>query len=144
MSELTKPEIDYGVAELRSEILNEDRDCGVIALSMATGVSYDKCHAMLKKHGRKNRRGTKTTTLTRAGHELGFYLKKIFIHPQKAKQYTMITVADGLLRDQPYIIFIAGHFAPFIDGKVRDWSAGTRCRVKYVYEVAPRRRVVKK
>jgi len=122
----------------------ENRDCGVIALSMATGLPYDECHQALKIRGRKNRCGTGQLTLTRAGHDLGFYLKKIFIHPLKAKQYTMITVSDGLLRNQPYIIFIAGHFAPFIDGEVRDWSAGTRCRVKYVYEVQPRIRVVKK
>jgi len=121
----------------------EERDCAVIALSMTTGVIYDECHAMLKKHGRKNRRGTRTGTLTRAGHELGFYLKKIYIHPLKGKQYTMRTVADGLRRDRPYIIFIRGHFAPFTDGTVWDWSAGTRCRVKYVYEVQPRIRVAK-
>jgi hypothetical protein len=122
----------------------ENHDCGVIALSMTTGVSYDECHAMLKKHGRKNRCGTKNSTMSRAGHDLGFYLKKIYIHPLKAKQYTMITVANGLLRSTLYIIFISGHYAPFIDGVVRDWSNGTRCRVKWVYEVVPRIRVVKK
>lgn len=123
---------------------SEDRDCGVTALSMTTGLAYDVCHAMLKKHGRKDRCGTTQTTLTRAGHELGFYLKKRYIKPYgKAKKYTMMTVADGLLRDQPYIIFISRHFAPFIDGEVQDWSAGTRCRVKFVYEVQPRIRVAK-
>jgi len=121
----------------------EHSDCGVIALSMTTGLPYDDCHAMLKKHGRRNRSGTHHGTLTRAGHDLGFYLKKIYIRPLKGKQYTMNTVADGLRRDRPYIIFIAGHYAPFTDGEAWDWSAGTRRRVKFVYEVMPRIRVVK-
>ena len=123
----------------------EDRDCGVTALSLTTGLDYDVCHAMLKKHGRKDKRGTPHTVLTRAGHELGFYLKKTYIKPYgKAKKYTMKTVADGLRRDTPYIIYIYNHFAPFTDGQCWDWSADTRCRVKYVYEVMPRIRVVKR
>lgn len=122
----------------------EHRDCAVISLQLTTGKSYDECWEACRRHGRRARCGTHTHTLKAAARELGFYLKIKYIRPYgKAKRYTMKTVSDGLLGGRPYILHSAGHFAPFVDGKVRDWSANTNCRVKYVYEVQPRIRVAK-
>lgn len=38
--------------------MGENGDCGVIAIAAAAGVSYKSAHAMCKRFGRRNRKGT--------------------------------------------------------------------------------------
>ncbi len=121
----------------------EDHDCGVIALQMTTGKTYDECHQALKGRGRRNRCGTHQNVLVGAAHDLGFAATRHYLkRTDGPKRYTMKTVADALHRDRSYIIYVSGHFAPFIDGEVRDDTANTNARVKWVYEIYPRRRIV--
>lgn len=122
-----------------------NRDCAVYSLMHTTGKTYDECHEALEKRGRRRNCGTHHHTLVGAGHDLGFAITKRYLRrPGKAKQYTMKTIAEGLRPSGKYIIFVYGHFAPFVDGQVKDWSAGRNHRVKFVYEVTPRVRVARK
>jgi hypothetical protein len=121
------------------------RDCAVVALQLATGKTYEECHAALGARGRKTNRGTHTSTLVSAGHDLGFVVSRLYLkRTDGPKRYTMKTIGDALKPTAKYIIFMHDHFAAFVDGEVRDWSAGSNRRVKWVYEVRPRLKVWKR
>jgi hypothetical protein len=116
-----------------SKAHGEHNDCTVMALTAATGCSYDDCHAALQQAGRKNRRGCQFPTIgKRAAKSLGFLMEELDYRDYSAK--TMITAErDRRLATGKYVIRVRGHVAALVDGKVVDWSAGRRHRINNIY-----------
>lgn len=116
---------------------NEHRDCTVKALTAATGLTYDECHAALAKTGRRNRKGCHWYIQgPKAAEALGFNMRRMDRSEYNAK--TMITAAkDRNLRSGRYVVQVRRHVAGMIDGKVVDWSEGRRHRVEDIYECTP-------
>lgn len=115
----------------------ENNDCTVKALTAATGLTYDECHAALKTAGRKNRRGCHMHREgVAAATALGFHMTRLGPHQYNAK--TMITAErDRNLKKGRFVLRVRGHVAALIDGKVIDWSQGRRHRINAVYAVTP-------
>lgn len=113
----------------------ETNDCTVRALTAATGLDYDVCHAQLAKQGRKNRKGCHWTIEgPKAAKALGFTMRLLKRNEFRAK--TMITAErDPAFRSGHFAVLVRGHVAGLVDGKVIDWSAGRRHRIQGVYEV---------
>ncbi len=116
-----------------SKAHGERNDCTVMALTAATGRSYDECHAALAKAGRKSRRGCNFPTIgKRAAKSLGFLMEELDYLDYSAK--TMITAErDRKLSTGKYVLRVRSHVAAMIDGKIVDWSQGRRHRIRNIY-----------
>ena len=74
-------EKSYTAKVADSEKASEKNDCAVIAVSLATGVSYAKAHAVLAKNGRENGKGVNFEKVTKkALAELGY--KAVKVNPE--------------------------------------------------------------
>jgi hypothetical protein len=109
----------------------ETRDCTVRALSNASGMHYDNAHALLKKHGRKDRRGAFFGTMLKAYTEAGFVLDSVHgttgaarwaARVSKRQAEDGITLAKILpkLAFGEYIVNTTGHAVAVVNGKIID------------------------
>jgi len=117
----------------RSSAHGERNDCTVMALTAATGCTYDDCHAALAKAGRRNKRGCNFPSMGKAAAKtLGFLMEELDWRDYNAK--TMISAEkDRKLRKGNFVVRVRGHVAAMVDGKVVDWSQGRRHRIKNIY-----------
>jgi uncharacterized protein (DUF3084 family) len=126
----------------------ESNDCTVRALANAADIAYNVAHRVLKKHGRKDRKGATFKTLHAAYEECGFRLTKVCGDGKRAR-FAIRTVdnipwAEGitfgrLLEQLPssgeYIINVTGHAVAVVNGKVIDtFNNNARKRVVAVYK----------
>lgn len=109
----------------------ETRDCTVRALSNASEMPYDQAHALLKKHGRKDRRGAFFSTMLKAYNEAGFVLDSVHGTTHSARYAALIskrkaqegiTLANILpkLAFGEYIVNTTGHAVAVVNGKIID------------------------
>lgn len=109
----------------------ETRDCTVRALSNAADMPYDDAHALLKKHGRKNRCGAFFSTMLKAYNEAGFVLNSVHgttgaarsaARIAKREAQEGITLAKILpkLAFGEYIVNTTGHAVAVVNGKIID------------------------
>lgn len=124
----------------------ETNDCTVRALANAADIAYDVAHAVLKKHGRKDRRGATFKTLHAAYEECGFRLVKVCGDGKRSRfaaQHTAARWVDGItfgklvpqLPYGEYIINVTGHAVAVVNGKVIDtFNNNARKRVVAVYK----------
>jgi hypothetical protein len=109
----------------------ETRDCTVRALASASGMHYDNAHALLKKHGRKNRCGAFFGTMLRAYNEAGFVLDSVHGTTGAARCAARISnrkADDGItlakilpkLAFGEYIVNTTGHAVAVVNGKIID------------------------
>lgn len=138
----------------------EKSDCAVIAFSLVTGMSYADSHALLKKSGRKDRKGTFMDTTCQALKEAGF----VYRYWGSAKKVQMVNSYPGIhgkvlkgitthhparfpdqwgpeLKGKTFLFKTRNHILAVIDGKAHDWSSDRALRVIDVIEVvkAPKR-----
>lgn len=109
----------------------EHRDCVVRALTNVSGKSYDEIHALLKKHGRKDRCGTYWEVSDKAMQELGY--ESVYMGTSRAARWygkskglpyertnkTLQTLVKELPRGK-FVVFIRGHATALLDGKIVD------------------------
>lgn len=114
-----------------SETGTEARDCTVRALANAAEMPYEKAHALLKKHGRKDRRGAYFTTMKPAYEEAGFVLYGVYGTTTAARYTARITkmqASEGTTLGKllpklglgEYIVNTTGHAVAVVNGKIID------------------------
>jgi hypothetical protein len=52
-----------------------------------------------------------------------------------AKTLTFNNVTKALNKDKKYIVIGVTHMVAFTDGRIADWSEGTKQRVESIYEI---------
>lgn len=82
----------YSEMRKKSDAMGETNDCVVIALALATGVSYAKSHEALRLSGRPFRQGTPRHVTEKAAMRLGF---KVNIKDVSAIAYCETRWGDG-------------------------------------------------
>lgn len=117
-----------------SRSMNEHDDCAVKALALSTALSYSDAHALLKKHGRKNRAGTGFQAITRpAFREAGYALIDV---TSKIEAKTVRTFSRlNLPMSSNYVIRTARHILAARSNVVLDWTDGRMHRIIEVYKV---------
>lgn len=109
----------------------ETRDCTVRALSNAGNLPYDQAHALLKKHGRKDRCGAFFTTMLKAYGEANFVLESVHGTTRAARYAACIAnrqASEGItlakmlpkLGFGEYIVNTTGHAVAVVNGKIID------------------------
>ena len=117
--------IDFKEVKVRSSKMRERNDCAVKALAIAAEKPYEEVHALFKRLGRKNRRGTPLYTIVRAAREYSPNVLYTDIRKPCGGKYTARTIGEALPKGK-YILHYNGHVAAMVDGMVEDWTDG-RC-----------------
>lgn len=117
--------------KVSSSKFREKNDCVVIALAIASGKPYDEVHAILKRHGRKDRRGAFYGTIFNAVKEVSPKAIHNCIRKPCGGQYTPRTIGKALPKGN-YVVLFNRHAAAMVDGVIEDWSKGRRMRVERV------------
>ena len=110
--------------------MTETNDCVVIAVAVATGLSYQEVHKMFAKVGRTPRKCTSTWKIEVSLRLLGFSVEKL----ETWKGKTCKTFKQPFA--QRGIVLTAGHAAGFVGGVVRDWTSERRHRIQEVWVVS--------
>lgn len=127
---------------------NEQNDCVVRAMTIATGKGYDEIHALLKSHGRRNKCGTPfgvinaalvclgLPELTRIDPDYRVICGRYTMRRQATSRPTLAQWA-AQHREGKYMVIIRGHAFAVIDGVQYDgWIPnGARCRVTHFVRV---------
>jgi hypothetical protein len=109
----------------------EQLDCTVRALANSAGIVYGNAHSILKKHGRKDRKGCSNKVWHDAYINTGLSLVGIYGTTKAAKHiskrlniaaYKGITLGRILptLNEGSYIVIITGHALAVVSGHVID------------------------
>ena len=111
----------------------EKSDCVVRAITNVSGKSYDEVHTLVKKHGRKDQKGTYWNTSVDVMKELGYacvtfgkgYAAKYFeFHmngnrlpkePRKTLKKVLYDLPKG-----KYVVYYRGHATSIVDGGIVD------------------------
>ena len=110
---------------------HEWNDCGVRSLAIGANISYATAHDLLKREGRRDRKGTKLPWLTAALQKAGVGFSPV----------TEIgcTLVDFLRRNRTgrFIVITNRHGLAVIDGVVHDAGqiSGARSRVRNAFRV---------
>lgn len=129
-----KAKLQYQCATLSRTMKNERNDCAIVAISTICNVNYDQVHELFKIRGRRNRCGS---------HKIWLYDVISALHlADVVKSYKGIAVKSKTLKTLQseltsgrYIVIVAGHALPMVDGCILDWTAGSKRRVKEVIKV---------
>ena len=111
--------------------------CGVVAVSIACRLPYNKAHEVCARVGRKNGQGMSLGALVAAIQVAGCQAQ--YIHPSELKQangsrYTCATIGKALKRGY-YIAYTRNHAVAVVNGKVEDWTEGHRHQIRGAWKV---------
>ena len=124
----------------------EANDCGVKAVSLVCGISYQEAHALLASKGRKKRGGSPHGKTEEVITELGFKLTPVeqtdisWKYPARYRLRQLTThhpdrFPQAWAGKATYLMFTRGHVLAIIDGVNHDWSRGRAKRCTRLYRV---------
>jgi len=130
---MTKRELPKEYTELRNEIKNDSKCCGVVALACVAGISGRKAQNALAKQGRKRHRGTYTHQLLAAVEDCGFTYREL---PRLASRYkTVRSLERGISGSRTLLVFTASHVLAVKGSQVCDWTTNRLHRINNIYLV---------
>ena len=110
----------YHDMQVESAALGEMQDCGVITLSLTTGVDYSTAWNALDEQGRKAMDVTYPDQMGNAYDKLGFKLERIEPYQPNGCRYTPKTIGKAYPVGS-YWVYVSGHYFALANGKVMDW-----------------------
>ena len=122
----------YAKADKASNLLNENADCAVVAVSIATKTPYLITHAVFEKLGRKRRSKTFDPLIRKAVDALGY---KMVQCTSEFKHHKTVNRISESLPAENFLITIKGHILAAYKGEIQDWTKGRQHRVNEVYRV---------
>lgn len=136
----------YEIAKGSEIAKKEKNDCVVRAFAAVFEMSYDESHALLKRHGRKDRSGTPWITSDTAMAEIvskGSF-KAIRRNDLEANKWTNnyrrtgMTLNGLIPRLNPsrrYLICSRAHMFAYVSGRLVDWKKGGKRTIVRVWEI---------
>jgi ribulose 1,5-bisphosphate carboxylase large subunit-like protein len=131
----------YKTMQVKSDSYEETNDCSVVATAIAAGISYDKARHMYRRAGRLKGRGVNYEMIdsvlsTIGSQRLPFQIRLHLVeHRNGGRALTFNNVVKVLDDSKRYIIVGKDHMVACLDGRIADWSEGTRYRVENIYEI---------
>lgn len=140
---------DYLAAFSRAQHVDPDiGTCGVIAMSIVTGLPYDECRKLLIDQGMDLVEGVFQWQLWRALRAGGFSHRRLDQRdiiagypPAKQQGRTRATTRqiarfpDAWKSLPPCLVFTKGHVAGLRDGVLHDWSASNSFRIIDIHAI---------
>lgn len=128
--EPTPETITFQYCEEQREAMNETNDCTVKALAISANMAYKEAHSIMKKAGRRNRRGMHTPSIKKGFELAGFKLEKV-----KHTAKTVGNISQDCAKSKSYVATTARHILAITNATVQDWTDGRRHRIQELYEV---------
>jgi hypothetical protein len=137
---------EYVKMRKRGDKVGDTNDCSVIATALAADISYDEARKLYKAAGRQDRNGVSCLQIDRAMDRLssGHRVKSKRYEMEDmiplyeniyAKTLTFNNISKVLDKEKRYVVIGVDHMAAFRDGRIADWSEGTKRHVKNIYEI---------
>ncbi len=134
----------YADMRILGTSLKETNDCSVISTALAAGITYEQSKKLYSEAGRKNRRGVNTFVIAHAltnlqeqygiDFSLMLAIDKIALAKKaKVKTLTFNNIIRALDKSKNYIIVGKRHMVAFRDGRIADWSEGTKSLIEDIY-----------
>ena len=133
---------------------SEANDCSVVAVAIACNVPYSHAHEAVKECGRENRHSCNHKKWSKAIELLGGNIKeKVFcvrgyrdvkrLHnslegwlvQENKKTATVGNIEKTLDPNKRYILKVKGHALAMVNGRVEDFTRGSRRPVILYYEI---------
>ena len=121
------------VVERESRLKNENKDCAVRAVSIATDYEYDSAHYVFQLCGRRPRKGTPWEVTEKAVRLLEHRMIDV-THQFESRTVRTLEREMRWVKGK-FLVRVYRHVLPVVDGRVFDWTKGRRHRVKAVYKL---------
>jgi hypothetical protein len=121
--------IDYGTCGRDRDLLRERNDCAVIALAVASQISYADCHRYLAQNGRRLR--------SASGRTVELYQNVLDMVQVPREEWAGRTVRTFAANCDAgtYIVMTSGHVLCVRHGVAEDWTSGRLHRITRVWRV---------
>jgi hypothetical protein len=131
----------------KSDAFEELNDCSVVATAIAAGLTYRKSRGLYRRAGRKKGCGVNYDIIEQVMSSLKddhhircvrypFHVRlKLMESKNGGRALTFNNVVKVLEDSKRYIIVGKDHMVACLDGRIADWSEGTRYRVENIYEI---------
>lgn len=118
----------YAKLQGDSQLIGEKNDCAVKAVSIVTGISYEKAHSLLAQEGRKFGKGTSYDHTAAVLKKLGFNLI-YFKSPYKGLR----SFKRNIWTNKAMLVWVSSgrHIIGVNDGKICDWTDNRCHRIHY-------------
>jgi hypothetical protein len=117
----------------------EHNDCAVVATANVLDIPYSEAHALLRKHGRRNRRGTKWNITKKAlesrvtikEHIIGVPMSNMGFFRATRRQYpTVAQYLHKLPKTGNFLLASTTHAFAYVNGELRDNIEGGKMRAR--------------
>ena len=133
----------YWKTKIASVSMGEKNDCTVIALSLATGISYQQAHRLMKLRGRQDGHGISAShrkaclPLNDAIECCGYKLI-----PAKSKYKTLVSLTKAIKTNKTLVVYSGGkkgpnHVTVYKDGLCEDWAGSKKKPITSIWLVEP-------
>ena len=127
----------YEELDARGKALGDKNYCGVIAVAVITGETFDAARARLEAIGRRRRKGTPTALITKAIEDKGFRKVELTEAEHRTisgcKTMNQMGKRAGQLSGN-YCVYTRTHVAAVTGGRLVDWTEGRRHQVVYAHK----------
>jgi hypothetical protein len=121
--------MNYKEALKMSDALNEDNDCAIIAIAIATNTPYTLVRNEFAKSGRKSRKYAYSIHTNSIVAKLGFRMQRMTV------QSTTVRSLPRELRTGTYLVRIEGHILCLKNGKIEDSSEAESFHIREVCRI---------
>jgi hypothetical protein len=115
---------------------DDRRDCAVVAVMNAAGLTYPEAFRMMIEAGRRKNRGTHNHITREVLLKCGLTWSRDVSEHYKAR--TVLAFAAECAEDQTYLVWVSRHILCVKGGRALDWTEGRQHRIQEVRIVYPR------
>lgn len=125
-----------------SDVMQETKDCAVIALAIVAGLTYKDAHTLLEQVGRKPRSFTHTGQVEQALKLLNIRIRDVTAQYRGTLGAKTVRTLGRVMagREGVYLAYTHDHIMAIKDGVVHDWLADCLHRITWVEELKPKKR----
>jgi hypothetical protein len=120
-----------------SDAMHETKDCAVIAVAIAAGLTYRASHALLAQAGRKPRSTTQRTQIKQALKLLSIKTENVTVRYRHRMGAKTIRTLGRVMADRKgiYLAYTHDHIMAIKDGVIHDWLDGRLHRITRVVKL---------
>jgi hypothetical protein len=120
-----------------SDVMQETKDCSVIAIAIVAGLTYTDAHSLLEQVGRKPRSTTRSKQINQALKLLNIETESVTEQYRDTLGAKTIRTLGRVMADHKgvYLAYTYDHIMAIKDGIIHDWLDGHLHRITQVVQL---------